>query len=168
MKGVAKFYKEPHPRSCHFVAAWPGIGNVALIVAQYLIDKLEAEEIGEILPFDFFDPIGVIVRDNVIETPQFPENKFYYWHNPKSETDLVMFIGEEQPGFKGYELAQRVLEIAQKFKKTFMVFGSILLISIIGDYGQSVHSVDTHTTLDATSHFVALQAGHFLFAQKIV
>lgn len=116
MKGVAKFYKEPHPKACNFIAAWPGIGNVALIITQYLKDKLQAEEIGEILPFDFFDPIGVVVRDNIVETPQFPESKFYYWHNSNSDTDIVLFIGEEQPVFKGYELAQRVLEIAQKFK----------------------------------------------------
>lgn len=116
MKRDIKFYKEPHPKVCDMVAAWPGIGNVSFIVAQYLKDKLQAEEIGEILPFNFFDPIGVVVRDNVIETPQFPESKFYYWRNPVSDKDIVLFIGEEQPGFKGYELAQCVLEVAQKFK----------------------------------------------------
>ena len=127
MKGVVKFHKEPHPRACNLIAAWPGIGNVSLIVAQYLRDKLQAEEIGEILPFDFFDPIGVVVRDNIVETPQFPESKFYYWKNPNSETDIVLFIGEEQPGFKGYELAQCVLETVQKFKvKRIYTFAAAL------------------------------------------
>lgn len=116
MKGVVKFHKEPHPKACSLIAAWPGIGNVSLIAAQYLKDKLQAEEIGEILPFHFFDPIGVVVRDNMIETPQFPESKFYYWRNPNSDMDIVLFIGEEQPSFKGYELAQCVLDVAQKFK----------------------------------------------------
>lgn len=116
MKKDIKLYKQPHPKACDMVAAWPGIGNVSLIVAQYLKDKLPAEEIGEILPFNFFDPIGVVVRDNVIETPQFPESKFYYWQNPSTGKDIVLFIGEEQPGFKGYELAHCVLDVAQKFK----------------------------------------------------
>ncbi len=116
MKKDVKIYKEPRPKGCDFIAAWPGIGNVSLIVAQYLRDKLKAEEIGEILPFNFFDPVGVIVRDNIVETPQFPESKFYYWQNPVSERGLMLFIGEEQPSFKGYELAHRVLDVAQKFK----------------------------------------------------
>ncbi|MBM3148400.1 MAG: hypothetical protein FJZ88_00010 [Chloroflexi bacterium] len=116
MEGPVIIYKEPHIKSCDLLAAWPGIGNVALIIARYIKDKLGAEEIGEIEPFDFFDPIGVMVKNNIIETPQFPESKFYYWHNTKSERDLLLFIGDEQPGIKGYELAHCVLDVAQRFK----------------------------------------------------
>lgn len=116
MKNPIVFHKEPHPKACDLFAAWPGIGNVSLIVAKYIKDKLHAEEIGEIEPFDFFDPIGVMVKSNIIEAPQFPESKFYHWHNPKSDRDLIMFIGDEQPSFKGYELAHCVLDVAQKLK----------------------------------------------------
>jgi hypothetical protein len=116
MKNRGILYKEPHPKACDFIAAWPGIGNVSLIVAKYIRDKINAEEIGEIEPFDFFDPIGVMVKGNIIEAPQFPESKFYYWHNAKSDRDLVMFIGDEQPSFKGYDLADCVLDVAQKLK----------------------------------------------------
>ncbi len=116
MKSTVKLYKEPRPKACDLIAAWPGIGNVALIVAKYLKDKLNAEEIGEIEPFDFFDPIGIMVKGNIIEAPQFPESKFYYWHNPDSDRDLVLFISDEQPSFKGYELASCVLEVSQKLK----------------------------------------------------
>lgn len=96
------------------LAAWPGIGNVGLIVARYLKDKLGAEEIGELEPFEFFDPIGIMVKDNLIEAPRFPESKFYYWHNPRTDRGLVLFIGEEQPGLKGYELARCVLDAGRK------------------------------------------------------
>jgi len=41
MKGILKLSKEPHAKSCFMLASWPGIGNVSLIVAQYLKDKLE-------------------------------------------------------------------------------------------------------------------------------
>jgi uncharacterized protein (TIGR00162 family) len=116
MKSAIKLYKEPRRKTCDLFAAWPGIGNVALIVARYIKDKLKAEEIGEIEPFDFFDPIGIMVKNNIIEAPQFPESKFYYWHNPNSDKDLVLFISDEQPSFKGYELASCVLDISQKFK----------------------------------------------------
>ena len=116
MRREIKLYKQPRPKACDLLAAWPGIGNVSLIVAQYLRDKLGADEIGEILPFNFFDPIGVVVRDNVVETPQFPESKFYYWQNPVSDRGLVLFIGEEQPSSKGYELAHCILDVAKKFR----------------------------------------------------
>lgn len=116
MKNAIRFYKEPHPKACDLIAAWPGIGNVALIAAKYLRDKLNAEEIGEVEPFEFFDPIGIMVKNNIIEAPQFPENKFYYWHNPDSERDLIFLISDEQPSFKGYELANCVLDISRKLK----------------------------------------------------
>jgi len=116
MRGAVKLYKELHLKACDLIAAWPGIGNVALIVAKYIKDKLNAEEIGEIEPFDFFDPIGIMVKDNIIEAPQFPESKFYHWHNPTSGRDLILFISDEQPSFKGYELASCVLDVSQKLK----------------------------------------------------
>jgi len=116
MKDTVRLHKEPHPKACDLIAAWPGIANVALMVARYLKDKLNAEEIGEIEPFDFFDPIGVMVKGNVVEAPQFPESKFYYWHNPSSERDIVLFIGDEQPSFKGYELANCILNVSQRLK----------------------------------------------------
>ena len=99
-------------------ASWPGIGNVSLTAAKYLVEKLNAEEIGEIDPVSFFDPNGVTVRDNVVESPRFPESKFYYWCSDKDDNNLLVFIGEEQPAFKGYELVNCVLDVAQKFNVT--------------------------------------------------
>lgn len=116
MKRAVRFFKEPRIKACDLIAAWPGIGNVALIVARYIKDKLNAEEIGEIEPFDFFDPVGIIVKNNVIEAPQFPQSKFYHWHNPNSGRDIVLFISDEQPSFKGYDLANCVLETSRKLK----------------------------------------------------
>lgn len=116
MKNAIRLYKEPKSKECDFLASWPGIGNVSLILAKYLKDKLGAEEIGTIEPFDFYTPIGVMVKNNIVETPQFPESKFYYWHNPRSERGLVLFISDEQPSSKGYDLANHVLDISKKLR----------------------------------------------------
>ena len=99
------------------LASWPGIGDVSLTAARYLVEKLNAVEIGQIEPSHFFEPVGVTVKDNVVESPRFPESKFYYWQ-PRYNRDkgLVIFIGEEQPGFKGYELVNCVLDVAQRLK----------------------------------------------------
>lgn len=109
-----KLHKQPCPEGCPMFASWPGIGNVSLIAANYLKEKLNAVEIGEIKSANFFEPVGVVVKDNVVESPRFPENKFYYWQDSKTGRGLVLFIGEEQPSSKGYELVNCVLDVAQK------------------------------------------------------
>jgi len=116
MKDAIKLYKQPRPKSCSMLASWPGIGDVSLTAARYLVEKLNAVEIGEIEPINFFEPVGVIVKDNVVERPRFPDSKFYYWQSDKADKSLVIFIGEEQPGFKGYELVNCVLDVAQRLK----------------------------------------------------
>ncbi len=119
MRGVVKLYKVPRPKSCSMLASWPGVGDVSLTAAKYLAEKLNAVEIGEIEPLNFFEPMGVTVRDNVVEKPRFPESKFYYWQ-PKygRGKGLVIFIGEEQPSFKGYELVNYVLDVAERLRVT--------------------------------------------------
>jgi len=116
MKGLVKFYARPRLKSPVMLAAWPGISNVALIVATYLERKLPFEKLGEVEASYFFEPIGVVVKDNVVEAPQFPQNKFYYWKNKAGESDIILFIGEDQPAAKGYELANCVLDVGLSFK----------------------------------------------------
>jgi uncharacterized protein len=113
---VIKLHKHPRPRTCSMLASWPGIGDVSLTAAKYVVEKLNATEIGEIEPVNFFEPVGVTVRENVVESPRFPESKFYYWQYPKASKGLVIFIGEEQPAFKGYELVNCVLDVAQRLR----------------------------------------------------
>lgn len=116
MRDIIKLYKQPRPKNCSMLASWPGIGDVSLTAAKYLVEKLNAAEIGEIDPVDFFEPVGVAVKDNVVESPRFPESKFYYWQSAKRDRSLVIFIGEEQPAFKGYDLVNCVLDVAQRLK----------------------------------------------------
>ncbi len=105
-----------HPQAENIVmlTSWPGIGNVSPILAHYLKEKLGARGIGEIDPVYFFEPVGVMVKDNVVERPRFPESKFYYWEDADAKTGLVLFIGEEQPRTKGYEMVEAVLDAAEQ------------------------------------------------------
>ncbi len=116
MEGLVKLYARPKLNSPNMLASWPGIGNVSIIVATYLQRKLDFKELGEIEPSAFFDAIGVMARDNVVEEPQFPQSKFYYWKNKGGGSDIILFIGEDQPLTKGYELANCVLDVAQRFQ----------------------------------------------------
>jgi proteasome assembly chaperone (PAC2) family protein len=116
MKGVVKVYARPKLNAPNMLAAWPGIGNVAIIVANYLKNKLGFKELGALEASYFFDPIGVLVKDNVVEAPNFPQSQFYYWKNEGGKSDLILFIGDDQPVAKGYELANCVLDLGQKFQ----------------------------------------------------
>jgi len=116
MKNLFRLSAHPKLNSPNMLAAWPGIGNVAIIVATYLERKLNFKELGEIEAFHFFDPVGVIVKNNVVEAPQFPQSKFYYWKNKGGGSDIILFIGEDQPPSKGYELANCVLDVGLKFQ----------------------------------------------------
>jgi len=104
------------------VAGWPGIGNIGIIAVDTLREQIEAEELGEIEPWDFFYPKKVIIRASVLENLEFPSSKFYY--KRLGEKDLIFFIGEEQPadggrmyaeGRKAYQMAGLVLEVAERF-----------------------------------------------------
>jgi len=116
MKDLVKLRARPELNSPVMLAAWPGIGNVAIIVATYLKRKLDFKELGEIEASNFFDPIGIIVKDNVVEAPQFPQSQFYYWKNSGEGSDIILFIGEDQPTTKGYELANCVLDLSLRFE----------------------------------------------------
>ena len=116
MKNLVKLYARPKLNSPNMLAVWPGIGDVATIVATYLGRKLNFKSLGEIEASHFFDPIGVLVRDNVIEAPQFPQSNFFYWKNKGGGNDIIIFIGEAQPATKGYELANCVLDVGLRFQ----------------------------------------------------
>ena len=88
-----------------------------MIIATYLSTKLNLKELAEINPSVFFDPTGVLVQDSIIEAPQFPQSKFFYKKNDKKNaSDLILFVGDDQPASKGYELANCVLDTAARYK----------------------------------------------------
>ncbi len=116
MSDLVKLYARPKLNSPNMLAAWPGIGNVSMLVATYLEKKLDFKPLGEIEASHFFDSIGVVVENNVVEAPQFPQSNFYYWKNKNKGSNLILFIGEDQPATKGYELANCVLDVGLRFQ----------------------------------------------------
>jgi proteasome assembly chaperone (PAC2) family protein len=118
-----RLYKEPQLENPILVASWPGIGNIGIIAVDTLRGVLEAEEFGEIEPWEFFYPKRVLIRKGVLEYLDFPSSKLYF---KKIEgRDMIFFVGEEQPtegermyaeGRKAYHMADLVLDVAEKFK----------------------------------------------------
>jgi proteasome assembly chaperone (PAC2) family protein len=118
-----RLYQTPQLETPILVAGWPGIGNIGLTAVDTLRGMLEAEEFGEIEPWEFFYPKRALIRKGILEHLEFPSNKFYF---KKTEgRDLIFFIGEEQPteggrmyaeGRKAYQMANLVLDVAESFK----------------------------------------------------
>ncbi|MCL2149866.1 MAG: PAC2 family protein [Dehalococcoidia bacterium] len=111
---LVKICARPKLNAPNLLAAWPGISNVAIIIATYLARKLGPKDLAQIRPNYFFDPVGVMVRGNLVEEPQFPQSSFYYHKNPHGE-DLVIFLGDAQPNAKSYDLANVVVDVAERF-----------------------------------------------------
>lgn len=120
-----KLYKEPRLEKPDLICGWPGIGRIGIMAVDYLRRAIAAEELGEIEPWDFFEPHKVTIRDGLLKDLEFPTNKFYYQR--LKDRDLLLFVGEEQPaegvrlyaaGQKAYGMANLVLDIAEKFGST--------------------------------------------------
>lgn len=95
------------------ITAWPGMGNVAMIAAVYLIEHLKALPMAELSAVGHFDIEKVDVRDGVVQAARMPRNVFYRWANPAGR-DLIFFVGEAQPSANAYAFAHSLLEHATK------------------------------------------------------
>jgi proteasome assembly chaperone (PAC2) family protein len=147
MKDLVKILARPKLNSPDMLAAWPGISNVAMIVATYLARKLEFKELAEVRAPHFFDPIGVLVKNNVVEAPQFPQSKFYYWKKKGGGSDIILFIGEAQPATKEYELANCVLDVGQRFRVKRVLTCAAALTRIHHTEQSKVWGVGTNQTM---------------------
>ncbi|MEW6008642.1 MAG: PAC2 family protein [Candidatus Omnitrophota bacterium] len=131
MKNFIKITKKIKLKNPIFIAAWPGMGNVAIKTADYLIEALSAVEFADLDTGDLFYPDQAWISEGVVEIPRFPEAKFYYWKNPATKSsgsakdfggktqdnDLIIFISEAQPvSEKGYFYANKIMELAESFK----------------------------------------------------
>jgi proteasome assembly chaperone (PAC2) family protein len=148
MSNLAKIKARPKLESPVMLAAWPGVGNVSMVLANYLLKNLDFKELGEINAPYFFDPIGVIARDNVVEAPQFPQSKFYYRKAVgKTERDLILFIGDDQPSSKVYELANAILDVGVAFEVERVITCAAALTRIHFTEQPRVWGVATNQTI---------------------
>ena len=98
------------------LAAWPGMGHVALKAFVFLHEALRAKNLAYIEEPDFFRVPGVSIQDGLVQSTLLPWSGFYYWHRDDEPGDLLFFVGDQQPvGGKEYELASVLLGFAEKY-----------------------------------------------------
>jgi len=99
-----------------FIAAWPGMGNVAMTAISYIKEKLGATLLAEMAPAEYFAPTGAVVVDQILQTPESPTNQFFYYKCPDKNHDILFFIGSSQPvPHMEYSFAKKILNFARSF-----------------------------------------------------
>lgn len=106
----------PELRNPYLLAAWPGMGYVAVKAVEHIIATANARPLGHIEALDCFHVPGVMVRDGVFEESNLPESVFYAARIEDAPRDLVLFLGEGQPiPGKELKLGEMVLDAGRMF-----------------------------------------------------
>ena len=101
------------PRPTWLVAAWPGMGSVALTAGSWLVSELGAKHQLDLPSEEFFDVEKVEVHQGIARIGWRPSCTFHLWRNPEEGPDLLIFIGEAQPTARGLEFCHRILDVAR-------------------------------------------------------
>lgn len=96
------------------IAAWPGLGNVAVGAAVYLINTLQMQPVHELAPRGQFAPQHIDIQRGVARSPRMPRSRIFQWRNPGDGRDLLVFVGEAQPQTGGWELCSELMDYAAK------------------------------------------------------
>ncbi len=97
------------------VAAWPGMGNVAVIAAGYLADQLDVEQVADFPAEPYFDVNEIEVKEGVLQPIEMPTAAFFRWKNPGKGRDLILFISNAQPTNNSLKYSRDLLDVAQKY-----------------------------------------------------
>jgi hypothetical protein len=120
--GGINFSKRPQLKNPYLIVAWPGMGEVAFKAAQFLVEKLPAEEFARIDSQEFFYLTSSIIKEGIIDTPELPYNKFYYWKNKAGKKDLIIFISNAQPDLsRSADYCQRILSLVRSFEVSTVI-----------------------------------------------
>jgi proteasome assembly chaperone (PAC2) family protein len=137
--------REPDLHLPNLYAAWPGMGNVSLNAARFLVDKLEMEPIGSIESMESSVADGIVVRDHLVLPLETPEYRFYAFQHPENQGDLLLFVADHQPVQpQAIALARLVMRVADRFGVRRVQTSAALMCSISHMERPRVWGVATH------------------------
>jgi proteasome assembly chaperone (PAC2) family protein len=95
------------------LAAWPGMGHVALKAFVFLHEALRAQNLAYVEEPEFFRVPGISIQDGLVQSTLLPWSGLYYWKRANGPNDLLFFVGDQQPvAGKEYQLATALLNFA--------------------------------------------------------
>ena len=104
-----------------FIAAWPGMGEVAYRSAIFLKEVLGFKMFAKLEAHRFFRPAAVVVDKGIVGIPAVPAG-FFYYHKGKNTQDIILFIGEAQPPLEYAEALSIAIVNFIKRYKTKLIF----------------------------------------------
>jgi proteasome assembly chaperone (PAC2) family protein len=114
-----------------FLAAWPGMGHVALRAFAFLQESLGAEHLAVLEAPDFFQLPGAVIEKGLVQRARVPQSGFSSWRCASGNGDLLFFTGDRQPvSGKEMPLAEAVLEFARKHGVSRVVTSAAMPASI--------------------------------------
>ncbi|MCD6575540.1 MAG: PAC2 family protein [Nanoarchaeota archaeon] len=120
---VKKIGRKPRLKKPILIEGLPGVGNVARIVVDVLIDKLKAKKFLEV--YSYYFPNSVFLTgEHKLEMPKL---EFYYAKRKKG-SDLLFVVSDVQPGdeYASYAFSDKILEIAKSLGvKEIITLGGI-------------------------------------------
>ena len=104
------FKEKPSLRNPTLIAGWPGMGMLARMSTDYMIQQLDAKQFAEIRS----PSNDIYFKDGMGKISQY-KHRFYYSNGKQS--DLVVCSGEIQPQSLSAirQLANQVLDVAEEF-----------------------------------------------------
>ena len=105
-----QFKEKPSLKNPTLIAAWPGMGMLARITADYIIQQLGAKQFAEIRS----PSNDIYFKEGMGELSKF-RHHFYFYSGEQG--DLIVCIGEIQPQTlaETHELCNKVLDVAETF-----------------------------------------------------
>lgn len=144
MEEGIRYYRKIDLINPIMIAAWPGMGNVALGTADYIRRKLKAVRFAEIKTDPFAALDSVDIRRGLSKIPKTPLSTFYYTKNP----DIIIFEGEVQPaGRSGIELLNKVLGVAADHKVSRIFTGAAFPMPISHKEPSEIYGVANKESL---------------------
>lgn len=100
------------------VAGWPGMGQVAVTAAVYLMSKLKMRQVGEFEARDLFELEAADVEDGLVTAAALPRSRLFLAERAAPDRDVAVFIGEAQPPAGKLALCNRLLRAARGLRVT--------------------------------------------------
>lgn len=104
-----------------FIAAWPGMGEVAYRAVLFLREVMGFKMFAKLEAQNYFKPAAIFVEKGIVDLPSLPAGFFYYLKG-KESPDIILFLGEAQPPLEyAEELSLAITNFVKKYKSKFML-----------------------------------------------
>ena len=117
---MIKEISTPKLKNPVFIAAWPGMGEVAYRSVLFLREVMEFKMFAKLEAEDFFKPSAIFAQKGIVDLPTLPAGIFYYAKG-KNYPDIILFLGEAQPSLEHAEtLSSAIVNFVKKYKAKFI------------------------------------------------